>query len=151
MDLISALPALLPEAIAWAEAQAAEALATGVPLGAEALENARRVGVQNPERIRVKLVGALPLPENPVLKAAALQGGLLGPDRIGLTLGYAVFIVNGTLGLRVLSHESRHVYQYEQHGGIASFLPIYLAEVVSVGYFWSSFEADAQAHEVGPA
>jgi hypothetical protein len=151
MDLVSELPALLPRAIAWAETQAAQALAAGAPLAARALENAGRVGVQSPERIRVMLVDALPLPEDAVLRAAALQAGLLGPGMIGLTLGYAIFVVNGFLDLRILSHESRHVHQYEQHGGIAGFLPIYLAEAVSAGYAASSFEADARAHEIGPA
>lgn len=151
MDLAAALPLLLPQAIAWAQAQADEALAVGVPLGLEALENARRVGVLAPERVRVKVVDALPLPEDPVLRAAALQAGLLGLGMIGLTLGYAIFICKGHLRLRFLSHECRHVQQYESHGGIAAFLPVYLAEVVSVGYAVSSFEADARSHEIGSA
>ena len=150
MDLSSALPALLPRAINWAEAQAAEALASGSPLDAQALENARRVGVANPERIRVKIVDALPSPDEPVLRAAAEQAGLLGPGMIGLTLGYAIFIVDGAQGPRALSHELRHVHQYERHGGIAGFLPVYLAEIVSQGYSGSRFEADARAHEAAP-
>ncbi len=150
MDLAAALPLLLPRAIAWAQAQADEALAVGLPLGPEALENARRVGVLAPERIRVKAVDALPLPEDPLLRGAALQAGLLGPGMIGLTLGYTIFICKGHLGLRVLSHECRHVQQYESYSGIAAFLPVYLAEVVSVGYAASSFEADARSHEIGP-
>jgi hypothetical protein len=124
MDLAAALPSLLPKAIAWAQTQSEEVLAVGSPLGRQALENARRVGVVAPERIRVKLANALPLPDDPVLRSAALQAGLLGPGMVGLTLGYAIFICNGYLNLRILSHESRHVYQYEAHGGIASFLPV---------------------------
>src|SRR5713101_3616336 len=150
MDLAAALPLLLPEAIAWAQAQADEALAVGSPLAGEGLENARRVGIVAPERIRVRLVDALPLPENPVLRDAALQAGLLGPGMIGLTLGYAIFIYRGHLNLRILSHECRHVHQYESHGGIAAFLPLYLAQVVAVGYAAAPFEADARAHEIGP-
>ena len=151
MDLAAALPALLPKTIVWAEAQATEALAVGSPLGTQALENARAVGVAAPERIRVKLVEALPLPDEPVLRAAALQAGLLGPGMIGLTLGYAVFICNGYLDLRILSHESRHVHQYEAHGGIASFLPVYLAQVLAVGYSAAPFEVDAKNHEINTA
>jgi len=150
MDLAAALPLLLPQAIAWAQDQTDETLAVGVSLGLEALANARRVGVLAPERVRVKVVDALPLPEDPVLRAAALQAGLLGPGMIGLTLGYAIFIRKGHLGLRVLSHECRHVQQYESRGGIAAILPIYLADVVAVGYAASSFEADARSHEIGP-
>ncbi len=151
MDLAAALPILLPKAIAWAQAQAAEAEAAGTPLQGQALENARHVGVVVPESIRVKLVDALPLPEDPALRDAALQTGLLGPGMIGLTLGYAIFISRKNFSLRLFSHESRHVHQYESHGGIAGFLPIYLAEIVRVGYAGSTYEADARSHEVGPA
>jgi hypothetical protein len=69
----------------------------------------------------------------------------------GLTLGHAIFIRHGFLDYRIISHESRHVHQYEKYGGIELFLPVYLAEVVSVGYAASSFEEDARRHEIAPA
>jgi hypothetical protein len=53
---------------------------------------ARFVGVLRPELIRVGIVDRLPLPEDPLLKAAALQTGLLSPGMVGLTLGYSVLI-----------------------------------------------------------
>lgn len=108
---------------------------------------ARGVGVAQPERIRVALVDALPLPEDPVLRAAALQAGLLGPGMVGLTLGYSVFISKGQETLRLLSHEFRHVHQYEQAGSIPAFLPGYLQQVVHLGYANTAFEKDAGAHE----
>ena len=79
------------------------------------------------------MVNQLPFPEHPLLKAAAIQTGLLGPNMIGLTLGYAVFIRRGNEeSQRLLSHEFRHVQQYEAAGSIASFLPIYLKSVVAL-------------------
>jgi hypothetical protein len=151
VDLAAALPLLLPDAISWAQAQAAEALRHGIPLGSRSLKIARSVGVLAPEKVRVQVAEALPLPENPVLRAAALQAGLLGPGMTGLTLGYAIFIRDGFLDYRIISHECRHVHQYEKYGGIEKFLPVYLAEVVSVGYVAASFEEDARRHEVAPA
>jgi hypothetical protein len=146
------LPKLLPRAIAWAEERAAKAAEAGAPLNASELEIARAVGVAMPERVRVEIVGdSLPLPDDPVLRAAAVQAGLMGPGTIGLTLGYAIFICRGHKTRRLLSHELRHVHQYEQHGSIAGFLPAYLEQVIEVGYHNAPFERDARAHELRDA
>jgi hypothetical protein len=102
-DLLSILPQLLPSAIAWVEAQSLGAQQAGHPLDMTGLALARRVGVQRPERIRTLIVDALPLPDEPVLRQAAVATGLLGPGMIGLTLGYSIFIVRGYMEPRLLS------------------------------------------------
>ncbi len=148
LDLAAALPALLPRAIAWAEAQAGSVLECGAPLDEAGLALARSVGVKNPENTRVSVVDRLPVPSDPELRAAAIHAGLLAPDTLGLTLGYAVIIRRGHQAtLRLLSHEFRHVYQYERAGSIASFLPVYLREIVAHGYLGAPSEVDARAHE----
>src|SRR5512141_2379137 len=95
MDLRRALPALLPLAIAWAQARSREVQTHGVCLSADALALARAVGVARPELVRVASVRSIPLPDDAALREAALQARLLGPDAIGLTLGYAVIVVKG--------------------------------------------------------
>jgi hypothetical protein len=149
--LLSVLPQLLPSAIAWVEEQSDRALETGQPLDATGLALARRVGVQHPELIRTQLVEALPLPEEPALREAALATGLLGPGMVGLTLGHSIFVVRGHMSLRLLSHECRHVYQYEISGSIAAFLPSYLEQIATVGYENAPLEKDARAHELDAA
>lgn len=149
IDLRAALPLLLPGAIAWAEARAQEAAATGVALTQQGADIARGVGVQRPELIRVVVVDSLLLPEDAMLRAAALQTGLLGPRTAGLTLGYSVFIRRGHETVRLLSHEFRHVQQYEAHGSIAAFLPVYLQQIVEFEYDIAPFEIDARGHERG--
>lgn len=147
-DLTSLLPTLLPRAIAWAEFQQQHVAQVGTPLSAQGQSLARAVGVKRPELIRVKVVDALPLPEDPELRAVALQTGLLGPGMIGLTLGYAVFACRGhDADPRLLSHEFRHVYQYEVLGSVASFLPVYLQQIAQFGYNDAPLEVDARAHE----
>ena len=148
IDLKTALPLLLPGAIAWAEARAEEVATNGIALTEATTEIARFVGVLRPELIRVGIVDRLPLPEDPMLKAAALQTGLLGPGMVGLTLGYSVLICRGHETRLLLSHEFRHVYQYESHGGIAAFLPVYLQQITAFGYSNAPFERDAIAHEL---
>jgi hypothetical protein len=147
MDLRTVLPILLPSAIRWAEARASEVAQSGSQLNEQGISLARAVGVIRPELIRIALVDRLPLPEDPQLRAAALQTGLLGPGMVGLTLGYSIFICHGHDSIRLLSHEFRHVYQYEQFSSIADFLPVYLQQIIEVGYVNASFEMDAIAHE----
>ena len=141
------LPFLLPKTIAWAEEKAQQVASSGRTLTDQERWLARGVGVAKPETVRISLVDTLPLPESPVLRTAALQAGLLTPDMVGLTLGYSVFVRKGCEDLRILSHEFRHVYQYEQAGSIAAFLPGYLKQVVQFGYSSAAFEKDARAHE----
>jgi hypothetical protein len=148
VNLRAALPQLLPRAIAWAEAEATRIAVFGRPLDAEEIQLAREVGVAQPEQVRIATADSLPLPEDPALRAAALQTGLLGPATAGLTLGHAIFVRRGHRTRRLLSHELRHVHQYEQAGSIAEFLPGYLQQIVELGYTAAPLEQDARAHEV---
>ncbi|MDI1258145.1 hypothetical protein [Aquabacterium sp.] len=146
------LQELLPEAIAWAKTQAQHVANHGHALSAPGLELAHQVGVKNPELVRLLYVDQLPIPvEPPRLRQAALDTGMLRPDMVGLTLGHSIFIVHGHDDARLISHELRHVRQYETLGGIEGFMPIYLAQMGGVGYELAPLEQDARAHEVrGP-
>src|SRR2546425_12311781 len=117
-DLLRRLPHLLPRAIAWARREAAQGAQRGRALTVAEGALARRVGVANPDQVRVMEVDGLPAPDEPELAQAAAQVGMLGPDMDGLTLGHTVFIRRGKVEPRLLSHELRHVHQYEQAGSI---------------------------------
>lgn len=146
-DLREWLPILVPRAIAWAETQASLITQVGQPLGQELSTVARIVGVLHPELIRILEVQSLPLPDDPELRQAALDTGLLGPGMVGLTLGHGIYVCCGYATHRLLLHEFRHVSQYEQAGSIAAFLPVYLRQIVEFGYDKAPFEVDARAHE----
>lgn len=146
-DLPAALPLLMPKAIAWAEDQSTHIVRIGKPLNDVLSSVAKSVGVLRPDQIRIVEVPRLPLPDDPDLRRAAQATGLLGPNMVGLTLGYGVYVCHGHGTVRLLSHEFRHVYQYEQAGSIAAFLPLYLQQIVTVGYSNAPLEADARAHE----
>ncbi|PRF38788.1 hypothetical protein [Burkholderia multivorans] len=147
IDLADVLSSALPDAIAWAEAQAARGLADGAPLTRPQLDDARAVGVARPERIRLATVERMPFPDTPALAALARDTGLLPPGTIGLTLGHAVFVLRGHGTRRLLTHEFRHVHQYEAAGSIGAFLARYLHEIATVGYGDAPLEADARRHE----
>jgi hypothetical protein len=141
------LAPVLPLAVAWAEERAGAAAVSGAPLDERGLALARAAEVRRPERVRVVTCAALPEPEDPALRAAAREAGLLDPRREGLTLGHAIFVRRGSLAPRLLSHELRHVYQYEEAGSIAAFLAVYLRQVLEHGYDEAPLEADARRHE----
>ncbi|RQR44206.1 MULTISPECIES: hypothetical protein [unclassified Burkholderia] len=147
IDLADILPSALPDAVAWADAQAAHGLAQGVPLTPAQADDARTVGVARPERIRVVVADRLPFPDTPALGAIARDTGLLSPGTIGLTLGHAVFVLRGHDTRRLLTHEFRHVHQYEEAGSIGAFLARYLHEIATVGYHDAPLEADARQYE----
>lgn len=143
------LQALLPEAIAWARAQAQHAARDGKPLAAAGLALAHQVGVKHPELVRLLHVDQLPTPvDQSPLRQAVLDTGMLGPDMVGLTLGHSIFIVHGHDDARLVSHELRHVRQYEALGGLEQFIPIYLHQIINVGYDHAPLEQDARHHEV---
>jgi hypothetical protein len=146
-NLLTALPVLAPKAIAWAEKHYLAIAQGGEPLTDDFLSIAKSVGVLRPELIRVAEVPILPLPDDPELLHAALATGLLGPDKVGLTLGHGIYVCSGHKSIRLLSHEFRHVYQYEQAGSIAAFLPVYLHQIATFEYDNAPLEVDARAHE----
>lgn len=146
-DLRIELLHLLPSVIAWAESASAQVIAAGSPLSPEALDVARRVGVREPERVRVLRVDAMPKPADPVLRRVAMATGLLGPDSRALTLGYGIQIKHTAESPAVLAHECRHVHQYEIAGSIGAFLALYLAQIVAYGYRDAPLEIDARAYE----
>lgn len=148
LNLKLLLPSLTPKVIAWATEQEERLCRGGTAMPAELLQLAREVGVAYPERIRVSQVERVPSPTDTTLRHAADALGMLGAKTAGLTLGYAVFVVRSQLSKRLLSHEFRHVHQYETAGGIAAFMPEYLQQLMSVGYFDAPYERDARAHEI---
>ena len=148
IDLQKELPRLLPGAIDWALAQSNAARVFGVALNDQLQALARRVGVQQPQSVRVAYVDQLPRPEDPELAAAGLQAGFFGPDMVGLTLGYSIFIRRDRASSRLHAHEFRHVHQFEKHRSLAEFIQEYLEQIVEFGYEDAPYEQDARAHEV---
>src|SRR5262245_36973906 len=136
------LPSVLPRAIDWAKAQSAEILRSGKSLTTVGLKLARTVGVAHAEQIRILTVPAILGPDDVELRQIALAENLIGPGSVGLTLGYGILVVNGQETPRLLAHEFRHVYQYEQAGSIEAFLPVYLQQIVDFGYDHAPYEVD---------
>lgn len=147
LDLHAALPVILPKALLWAQELSAQAEQEGLPLGPDLSALARRVGVQNPERIRVLEQDYLPKPEDADLQQAVFATGLLGASMTALTVGYGIVVGRGCGTPELLSHNFRHVYQFEQAGSLESFLTDYICQVIEFGHDQAPLERDARQHE----
>lgn len=139
---------LLERAITWSEQQSALIQRKGISLGHNGTKIALAVGVIHPERIRLFQVTIIPTPDDPQLTQMATETGLFLPGLAGLTLGYGIYLRHGYCTPRILFHECRHVYQYEQAGSIAAFLSEYMKQIAQYGYANAPLEMDARAHEV---
>lgn len=139
---------ILPAAIEWAERTATWAATRGRGLTSRGLTIAEKVGVERPGDVRLLIVDSLPVPEGEPLRSYALRSGLLGPDTQALTIGSAILVRKGALTTRVLSHELRHVHQYERFGSIEAFLWQYLRQIATFGYADAPLEREARLHEI---
>ena len=135
---------MLPLAIGWATEQQNRILDDGVPLSIRELSDALRVGVKDPERVRLLQVENIPSPTHPALKAAYAAGNLAPAAPRGLTLHYGIFVrADHWRNRALIVHELVHTAQYERLGGIEPFLRQYLLECVTVGYSKSVMESEA--------
>ena len=135
---------VLPLAAEWAEAKEQVVLKNGVPLSDSQMDDARRVGVIHPEKVRIFEVPQIPLPKHPVLKAAAEETQLITPSTVGLTVRYGIFIHSDFSDDRYLMvHELVHTSQYEKLGGFLPFFRKYLLQLINIGYPEAPMEQEA--------
>jgi len=135
---------LLPLATAWASAQQDRILREGVPLSVRELSDGLRVGVKDPERVRLLQMEIIPAPDHPMLLAAAQTVNFVPSAPRGLTVHHGIFIrADYWRDRSLIVHELAHVAQYERLGGMSEFLRQYLWQCATVGYNKSALEAEA--------
>lgn len=135
---------LLHLATAWAEEQECVILRDGIPLNKLQMTDAQISGINQPEKVRLLNVAVIPLPDDPLLEAAAQSIQLITPRTIGLTLRYGIFVRSDFWGDRgLIVHELVHTSQYERLGGFVPFLRQYLYECNTIGYPAAPMEQEA--------
>jgi hypothetical protein len=145
-SLLAQFEMLLALAAAWATEEEQKILRDGVSLSEKEIGDARPIGVQSPDRVRLLQIETIPRPSQPQLRAACDAIDFLTPATRGLTLGHGIFIRSDCWRDRLLVvHELAHVAQYERLGGILPFLRRYLFECLTVGYSASPLEREAIA------
>jgi hypothetical protein len=120
---------LSPLAYEWAKAQEEFVLAHGAPLGPAHAADARRVGIQDCDRVKVLVVDRIPLPDNEELADAARRAHIITEASRGVALGHGIIIRADCWGDReLLLHQLVHVAQCERSGGLEPWVREYLSD-----------------------
>ena len=120
---------LLPLACQWAKAQEEFILARGASLTSRQMEDARRVGVQQWDHVKVLVVDRIPLPDNAELAEAAQRTHIITDASRGVAIGHGIIIRADCWGDReLLLHQLVHVAQCERSGGLEPFVRQYLGD-----------------------
>jgi hypothetical protein len=120
---------LAPLASQWAKCQEAYILEHGAPLTKKQVSDARRAGVQEPDRVRLLVVDRIPLPDHKELADAARQAQIITDASRGVAIGYGIIIrADSWQNRELLLHQLIHVAQCERSGGLESFVNEYLLD-----------------------
>ena len=120
---------LAPLAIQWAKCQERYILEHGAPLTAAQAEDARVVGVNEPERVRVLVVDRIPLPDDAELAAAARGAQIITDASRGVAIGHGIIIrADSWRDREILVHQLVHVAQCERSGDLEKFVIEYLLD-----------------------
>ena len=146
-DINAKVERFLPGVLAWYEAVESELLPKGRALSGRELEVARKLGVSNPEKVRVVVLDVFPLPSDPDLLIEAKRYGLGSRSEGGRTNGNVILLKSWIAeNQSVLTHELVHVSQIDRLGRKA-FLRRYLIEIEMLGYARSPLELEAYAKQ----
>lgn len=142
---------ILPLVHFWAKRHERDILRHGSRLSMQQLEDAARVGVQEPDRVRVLFVEKVPPHMPRFLRKIAARLGVGPPTTAGMALGHGIYVRADQSGRRdLLVHELVHTAQYERLG-FRRFLLQYLGECLADGYPSGKLEAEATRLASEPA
>lgn len=141
--MVEQIDELLPAAERFLAKNQAEALEKGVALTPSQIALAKRVGIKQPELVRLYYVERLPMPSDPKLEAAARRFGYSSPYIDANTFGYGIWIEHDAKGdQELLAHELIHVRQTEQLGQ-REMIRQYLTQLYIYGYRNAPLEQEA--------
>ncbi len=123
---------LTARALEWATTQEAIILRHGAPLQPSQIQDAERVGVQQPERVRILVVDRIPLPDDEELAEAARRAQIVTDASRVVTLGHGILIrADYWQNRELLIHSLVHVAQCERSGDLKTYVEEYLFDRVS--------------------
>ncbi|GAA5496262.1 hypothetical protein Rhal01_02445 [Rubritalea halochordaticola] len=118
---------------------------TGRRLNEKELEHCQKLGIQQAEDIRVKVVARVPSPVPCWLERLCQKLGFPVGSAAGICFRYGIYLDERYSGNpSLLRHELVHTAQYERFGSLKAFLKTYLFECLHFGYSKSPLEIEAQ-------
>ena len=138
------LPLVIPIAAKWVEYEERRILRNGVPLDEQGLRDATKMGVGNPERIRLMKVDHIPLLNSRIMRILSRMIPTISFSTVGVSLGYGIYIRSKYWGDRhLIAHECVHSGQYERYGSHGGFLHAYFSQCLIFGYPDAPLEQEA--------
>jgi hypothetical protein len=135
--------ALAPAALRWLNETEASLLEGGRRLSSVEIAIAQAVGVQEPDRVRIVVLGGFPMPEDDALRMEAIRLGFGSTAEGGRTMGYVIMLKPRYAQARwVLAQELVHVAQQERMRREA-FVRRFLVEQELLGYRRAPLELEA--------
>ncbi|MFT4176573.1 MAG: hypothetical protein QM627_07935 [Luteolibacter sp.] len=133
-------------AVPWAAWHERKILRNGVPLDTVSLDDARHIGVREPEKVRLLHVERIPFFNSRFLHALSKFFPQITPHTIGLSLRHGIYLRKNIPASRLrqlIAHELVHTTQYEARNSLSRFLIDYFDDCLRSGYAESNFEREA--------
>jgi len=131
----------------WAKSIEAQGQQRGTPLNPEQLELAIRIGIQQPEKVRLVFVDEIPFPTHDAdMRQVGESLGFIGS---GVTnnaqaFGYTVWVRKGfVLDRPRLAHELVHVAQIERSASFGAYASAYIDQLRKFGHANMPLEREA--------
>lgn len=135
---------LLPFATWWLWYQEKAALRLGRKLSDEEIILAKKIGIEQPEKIRIYLVDRVPTPVPRFIENMLQKRGFPAGNAAGMSMRYGIYVqAKFSHSKSLIAHELVHTHQYERFGSLSKFLRVYLQETMLLGYIHSPLEKEA--------
>ncbi|MBJ6609082.1 MAG: hypothetical protein JG718_01860 [Candidatus Thiothrix moscowensis] len=140
-ELTQEIEHFLPLLLDWYAKAETGLVAQGRPLSRLELHIARALHIRQPDKVRIVVLEAFPLPDDAELRAEAEASGMGQED--ARTMGYAILLkpyLHEDPG--VIAHELVHIAQHDRMGR-ETFMRRYLTELEVLGYDAAPLEVEA--------
>ena len=132
----------IPKAVQWVTQIEQACMEIGHQLSPQSKRDARTIGVQQIDLVRVMVLNETPLPTDRDLRKFILQTAICSNK--GIAFGHGIFLETGAYCRRLIAHKLAHVMQYERFGGIEPFLVAYMPEAFPPYYPNGPLEQEAE-------
>ena len=132
----------IPKAVQWVTEIEHDCMEIGHQLSPQSKRDARTLGVEQIDLVRVMVLTEIPLPNDRDLWKFILQTAIC--SNRGIAFGRGIVLKTGDYYRRLIAHKLAHVMQYERFGGIEPFLVCYIPESFPPHYPNGPLEQEAE-------
>lgn len=117
---------------------------SGRSLDREETDFARRLGIRNPDTVRVRVVPEVPAPFGGLLAPLENRIGFSLRHAAGVTLGTGIYVARDCESIDLVAHELVHVRQYQDFRSPLVFIWHYFYQCAAFGYCDAPLEREAE-------